>query len=140
MQVQETVTRPHLTPRLGPAPARMVAAATVPADPVQDKAAPPRAFSWVAKRFAIWSFGTILSATAFHMTGFVPIGVVAIVFPIAYWAKIVFDGQKIWGVAPMGDHMDDVFKRMRQESSSFSSERSTAHSQRERIDRSIMGI
>jgi hypothetical protein len=101
MQVQETVTRPHIAPRLGPAPARMGAAATVPVDTVQDIAAPLRAFPWIAKRFAIWSLGTILSATAFHLTGFVLIGVIAIVFPIAYWAKIIFDGRRVFGVTSM---------------------------------------
>jgi hypothetical protein len=116
MQVQETVTRPQIAPRLGPAPARMGAAVTVPISPAQDKAAPPRAFPWVAKRFAIWSLGTILSATAFHLTGFVLLGVIAIVFPIVYWARVVFDGQRVWGAATMPRRGFDVLQRMQRES------------------------
>lgn len=58
----------------------------------------PRKFPWIAKRFAIWCIGTVLSATAFHLTGFVLVGVLAIIFPIAYWAKISIEARRIFGV------------------------------------------
>ena len=98
MRVQEPATHPHHVSCLGPAPARMVpSVAKAPHQSAESIAPSPRKFAWVAKRFAIWCIGTILSATAFHLTGFLLLGVIAIVFPIGYWAKISIDAQRVFG-------------------------------------------
>ena len=86
------------TPRLGPAPARI---GMVPVRRVADQAASeakvPRPLPWVARRLATWVGGSIFFAFAFHLTGFVLVGVIAIVFPIAYWVYFIFKAQSYWG-------------------------------------------
>jgi hypothetical protein len=103
MQVQETVTRPHITRRLGPAPSRMGAAATVPVKVRQSKAVPPRPLLWIAKRIAICIGGTVLSAYAFRFTNFLPIGIFAIGFPWVYWVITVARAQGYMGVGELDD-------------------------------------
>lgn len=119
------------TPRLGPAPARIgmadmcqVEAATEEADStkviVQNKADLPSPLAWMGKRLGMWCAGTFLSAEAFHLTGFVLIGIIAITFPIVYWIYIIFEGQRIWGPdenPSRWDHWDAMMRRARDESS-----------------------
>ena len=104
------------TPRLGPAPARIgVAAASSVVDQPTSTTPVPRKLPWIAKRVAIWAAGSIIFAYAFHLTGFVPIGVIAIVFPIGFWAWLVIQASTFWGSVDIKDPLADMDERRNRE-------------------------